>query len=279
MPSAHRALFAAARLTLAALLALACLPALADPFVGLVHPKVDVALSMGVGGVVSSLNVKPGQAVKAGQVLLSLDDRMQVLEVNRRQVIWLDNSELGAARDRARALQGMYDNTKRVFDSTGSISRDELSRLEVEYSAARGRVEQLEAQKRREKLEYEGALQERALRDMAAPRAGVITRIEARVGEWSKPGEALMKLVDASTCYLVANVPLKVVPGLKAGQSIEVRFEGAANTAPVSGKVAYVSSVADPASGLVELRIDLPNRSLQIRPGIKGVIELPLVRR
>ena len=266
------------RLLLIAALCGAAIPASAEQFVGLVHPVQEVALSMGVGGVVSRLNVRPGQAVKAKQVLMVLDDRMQSLEVNRRQVIWNDNSELDSARDRARALQTMYQNTKRVFDSTGSISRDELVRLEVEHSAARGRVEQLVAQKRREKIEYDGALQERSLRDMTAPRAGVITKIGAKAGEWAKPGEAQMVLVDASTCYLTTNVPLKVVPGLKAGQAIEVRFEDSAGTAPVMGKVALVSSVADPSSGLVEVRVDLPNRDLKIRPGIKGFIALPLAR-
>ena len=281
MPSAvcNRARHVAARLTLAALCAGAACQAMAEQFVGLVHPVQEVALSMGVGGVVSRLNVRAGQAVKANQVLMVLDDRMQMLEVNRRQVIWRDNSELDAARDRARTLQSMYQNTKRVFDSTASISRDELARLEVEYSAARGRVEQLVAQKRREKIEYDGAMQERALRDMTAPRAGVITKVAARAGEWTKPGEAQMVLVDASTCYLSTNVPLKAVPGLKTGQAIEVRFEAASGSAPVMGKVALVSSVADPSSGLVEIRIDLPNRALSIRPGIKGFIELPLARR
>ena len=267
-----------ARVALVALCA-ASAGASADQFVGLVHPHTEVALSMGVGGVVARLHVRPGQPVRAGQALLVLDDRMQELEVNRRQVVWQDDSELNAARDRARALKTMYDNTKRVFDSTGSISRDELSRLEVEYSGARGRVEQLVAQKRREKIEYDGAAAERALRAMTAPRAGVITRVVAKVGEWAKPGEPLMALVDASTCYLTTNVPLRVVPGLKAGQPIQVRFEAAANTAPVTGKVTYVSSVADPASGLVEVRVDLPNKALLIRPGIKGLIDLPQARR
>lgn len=269
----------AARLTLAALLASVAVPALAEQYVGLVHPHNELTLSMGVGGVVSRLNVRPGQAVKANQVLLVLDDRLQAIEVSRRQVVFEDDSELNAARDRSRALQTMYQDTKRVFDSTGSISRDEMSKLEVELSGARGRLEQLLAQKRREKLEYEGALQERALRAMTAPRAGVITRVEPKVGEWAKPGETLMMLVDASTCFLTTNVPLKAVPGLKAGQGVQVRFESAANAAPAAGRIAYVSSVADAASGLVEIRIDLPNPGLRIRPGIKGMIELPVAKQ
>ena len=259
-------------------LALLATPALAEQFVGLVHPRYELTLSMGVGGVVSRLDARVGQSVRANQTLMVLDDRMQEIEVSRREVVFQDDSETNAARDRYRALNTMYTDTKRVFDSTGSISRDEMSKLEVELSGAKGRLDQLMAQKRREKLEYEGARQERALRTLSAPRAGVITRVEPKVGEWTKPGELLMMLVDASTCYLTTNVPLKVVPGLKAGRPIQVSFEAAAGAAPVTGKIAYVSSVADAASGLVEVRVDLPNPGLRIRPGIKGMIDLPLAK-
>lgn len=263
---------------LAAACALPALPALAEQYVGLVHPKYELTLSMGLGGVVARLEARPGQAVRAGQTLLVLDDRMQAIEVNRRQVVFEDDSELRAARDRLKALDTMYKDSKRVFDSTGSISRDEMSKLEVELSGARGRLDQLLAQKRREKLEYQGAVQERALRVLTAPRAGVVTRVEPKVGEWAKPGETLVAMVDASSCFLTTNVPLRVVPGLKAGQPIQVSFEAAAATAPVTGRIAFVSSVADAASGLVELRVDLANPRLRIRPGIKGMIELPLAK-
>ena len=267
------------RLAAAALAALCSLSAHAEQYVGLVHPKYELTLSMGIGGVVSRLEARPGQSVRSGQTLLVLDDRIQQIEVNRRQVVYEDDSEVRAARDRYRALETMYKDSKRVFDSTGSISRDEMSRLEVELSGAKGRLDQLGAQKRREKLEYEGAVQERALRVLAAPRAGVVTRVEPKVGEWTKPGEALMVLVDASTCFLTTNVPLRVVPGLKAGQPIQVSFEAAAATAPVTGRISLVSTVADAASGLVEVRVDLANPGLKIRPGIKGMIELPLVKK
>jgi RND family efflux transporter MFP subunit len=250
--------------------------ALADDYVGLVHPTHELTLSIGVGGMVSKINVQRGQSVKARQVLLVLDDRMQAIEVNRRQVVLDDNSELTATRDRVRALKIMHDDTRRVFDSTGSISRDEMSKLEVEYSTARGRLLQLEAQKLREKLELDGALQERAMRNLTSPVAGVITRIEPKVGEWAKPGEPMMMLVDASVCYLTVNVPLTAVSALRSGMTLPVRFEASAYAAPVKGKITFVSSVADAASGLVEIRVAFANPGLQIRPGIKGMIDLPL---
>ncbi len=257
-----------------ALLAGTALPALAEQYTGLVHPNREVTLSMGVGGVVSKLNVRPGQSVRANQVLLVLDDRMQAIEVSRREVIFHDDSELNVAQDRVRSLKIMYDDTKRVFDSTGSISRDEMSKLEIEYSSARGRLEQLVQQKRREKLEYDLARQERDLRDLTAPVAGVITRVEPKVGEWAKPGETMMMLVDAASCYLTVNVPLRAVPDLKVGATLPVRFEASANAPATTGKVSFVSTVADAASGLVEVRLTFANPGLKIRPGIKGMVDL-----
>ena len=129
-------------------------------------------------------------------------------------------------------------------------------------------------QKRREKLEYDLARQERDLRDLTAPVAGVITRVEPKVGEWAKPGETLMMLVDAASCYLTVNVPLRAVPDLKVGATLPVRFEASANAPATTGKVSFVSTVADAASGLVEVRLTFANPGLKIRPGIKGMVDL-----
>jgi RND family efflux transporter MFP subunit len=253
---------------------LAAPAALADDFVGLVYPEQELALSLGQGGIISEIRVKPGQSVKANQVLLVLDDRMQQLEMNRRKVVWDDKSELTATRDRVRVLKGLYEASKKVFDETGSVSRDELSRLEVEYSAARARVEQLEAQEDRERLEYQSALQDVNMRRLNAPVAGVITRVQPKVGEWAKPGDLMMELVDPASCYLKVNVPLKFAQGVHAGMRMPVRLETGGAASSINGRVSFVSAVADPASGLVEMRIAFANGKRLVRPGAKGSVSL-----
>jgi len=264
----------AGRLAFGAGALLAAQVARADQFIGLVYPERELALSLGQGGIISQVAVKPGQAVKAGQALLTLDDRMQQLEMNRRKVVMEDRSELNATVDRARVLKGLYEDSKRVYDKTGSVSRDELSRLEVEYSAARARVEQLEAQKGRERLEFESARQEVAMRRLNAPIAGVITRVQPKVGEWAKPGDLMMELVDPAACYLKLNVPMKFAQGVRAGMRLPVRLDTSGSADTVNGKVSFVSAVADPASGLVEIRIAFANAKNLVRPGAKGSIEL-----
>jgi len=246
----------------------------AEEHVGLVYPTSEVTLSMGVGGVVANLNVVPGQRVKVNETLLVLDDRIQSIEVDRRKVVYEDMAEVRSTEDRVRALKKMYEDTRVVFEKTGSISRDEFTRLEVEYSTARGRLDQLAAQKARERLEYQGAVQEKQLRQLTAPISGVITKIAPKVGEWAKPGEPVMELVDASICFLKVNVPLRSMQRLRVGMKIPVHFESAANAPAVEGNISFLSTVADPASGLVELRITFANPTLRIRPGIKGMITL-----
>jgi len=263
-----------AGLALALGAALAAPAALADEFIGLVYPDKELALSVGQSGIVAQVNVRPGQVVKANQLLLVLDDRMQQLEMNRRKVVMEDKAELAATRDRARVLKTLYEDSKRVYEQTGSVSRDELSRLEVEYSAARARIDQLVAQESREVLEYQSAKQEVTMRRLSAPVSGVITRVLPKVGEWAKPGDVMMELVDPNSCYLKVNVPLKHAHGLRAGMRLPVRLEtgGSANT--IDGRISFVSAVADPASGLVEMRIAFANARQAVRPGAKGSIDL-----
>ena len=246
----------------------------AATFTGLVYPVKDITLSAGVSGIVQSRLVTPGQRVQRGQPVLSLDDQTQTIETRRRRAILDDDSELASSRERVRILSELFGVAKSVFDRTGSVSKDEVLRLEAELTASRGRVEQLEAQKKREKLEYEAAEQERRLRHYAAPIAGIVSRIFPEVGEWVKPGDPLLHLVDASTGVLQLTVPLKEARDVLAGRSMAIRFETHMDDAPTTGRVDFVSPVADPASGLVVVRVHFANSTLRIRPGVKGMVEL-----
>lgn len=91
--------------------------------------------------------VTPGQRVKENQVLLLLDDRLQAIESERRKVIFQDQSELVSVRERTKILSTLRDDSRAIFARTGSISKDELLRLDAEYLASKGRQEQLIEQK------------------------------------------------------------------------------------------------------------------------------------
>lgn len=247
---------------------------LAQDYTGLVHARHDLLLSVSVPGVVSRVPAVVGQQVDARAPLLILDDRIQATEVTRRKILLDDMSELRSIEERLRILAPLFEDTRKLLGARGAVSRDEVARLELELLTAKARQAQLLAQKQRERVELTAAEQERDTRRLVAPVAGVITRVDTDIGEWARPGDALIQIVDASVCYLRLNVPVAAVQGLKVGAELPVRFEASANVAPTKGNVSYLAPVIDAASGLVEVRVSFPNPKNQVPPGIKGIVQL-----
>lgn len=250
------------------------LGAQAKSFSGLIYPLHDITLSAGVSGLVMKRVVLPGQAVKAEQLLLQLDDRLQSIESNRRRVIFEDQSEVQATRDRLRILDTLLQDSRAVFNSTGSISKDELLRLEAEQLASRGRLAQLVEQKKREQLDYESAERDRLQRHITAPISGVVTKVIPQVGEWAKAGDPMLHLVDTSVAILRLAVPHNLASALKVGAKQLIRLESGSSVAEVTGQIKFVSPVADPASGLVQVEVSFSNPGHRIKTGIKGMIDI-----
>lgn len=248
-------------------------PVVAADFFGIVYPSRDLALSLGVGGLVSVVNVEVGKKVEAGQVLLSLDDRLANIEVERRRVVAEDRSELRTLEDRLAILDELYGNAAKLFELTGGISQEEVQKLKLEISDTRGRIEQFKTRKVREVLEYKAAEQERLSLRLLAPVSGVVTRVDLDVGEWSKPGEAVLQMVDTSKCYLRASVSNAAARNLKLGAIMPIQIDGAAH-ASIKGRLSYIAPVADAASGLVELRVMFDNPRGQVRPGASGRLSI-----
>lgn len=247
------------------------MPLLADDFVGIVYPSRDLALSFGVGGLVAAVNVDVGDAVKPGQVLLALDTRMADIEVERRRVVFEDGSELRALEAREVILAELLDGAAKLFDLTGGVSQEEVQKLRLELGDTRGRIEQVKARKRREELEYRAAEQERQSLRLLAPVAGIVTRVEVDVGEWAKPGEAVLHMVDVAQAYLRVNVTPSAARTLRPGQRLPLSVEGVGG---LNGRISYVAPVADAASGLVELRVTFDNPRGQVRPGSAGRVRV-----
>lgn len=241
---------------------------------GLVYPLHDLILSAGVSGAVLSKEVKLGQTVAANRLLLSFDDTIQSLELERRKVILEDKSEVNAEKERSEILKGLLDTAKDAYETAGAISKDELSHINAEYIMSRGKYQVLVAQKQREAVEYRVAERDKAMRRIYSPVAGVITKISLEVGEWAKQGDPVIHLVDASSCIIKFAIPLKHAYQIRIGDELPVSLLDDSLEKNIKGKLTYLSTVADPASGLVEGKITFNNVTLKIKPGIKAVIHI-----
>lgn len=254
---------------------LASTAAVAADYTGLVHARHQLALSVASPGVVATRAVRPGQRVQAGQLLLQLDDRLQAIEERRRKTVLDDRSELEAVRARLALVQPLAEDARRLQGTAGALSREDAARAELDLVATRGRLAQLQAQKAREQIEYDAAVAERAQRRLTAPVGGVVAKVAVDVGEWARPGDPLVELVDASELHLRVNVPAAAARALKPGMALPLRFDPVLGLPQVQGTLQAVAPAVDAASGLIELRVQFANPGGRILPGIKAQVTLP----
>ncbi len=262
------------RLALWPLLALTCTGATAADYTGIVHARHRLTLSVSVPGIVAKVLVEPGRRVGAQEPLVLLDDRMQATEEQRRRTVLEDNAEIKATDERLKIVQALAEDVRKLVGTRGAISREEAARTELDLVATRGRLDQLQAQKKRERLELQVAEQERAQRRLVAPVAGVVTKVQADLGEWARPGDPMVELVDSSVLHLQVNVPAAAARSVREGASLPISFEPSLNLPPVSGNVVFISPAIDAASGLVEMRLRFANPNGRVPPGVKALARI-----
>ncbi len=246
----------------------------AAEYTGIVFARHQISLSVSAPGVVTRVAAEPGRRVNAQDLLLQLDDRMQVTEETRRRTLLEDSTELRSTEERLKLVLPLAEDARRLAQTRGALSREEASRAELDYLATKGRLDQLQAQKKRERLELASAEQERAQRRLHAPVAGTVTKVLVDVGQWARPGEPVIELVDASQLQLRVNIPAVAARALKPGQLLPVAFEAGLNLPPAQGAVQFVAPTVDAASGLTEVRLRIPNPQGSIPPGIKGLLRI-----
>jgi RND family efflux transporter MFP subunit len=245
---------------------------------GVLYPLHDIPLSLGVSGPVASVVVKLGDKVKKGQLLLKVDDTAEEIEARRRLAVLNNRAELQSLSERIARSKVLRDDIRQLYEQSGSVSRDEVFRIELEYFSLTGRYEQLEADKIRESLEYKAAEHQRNMRRLMAPSSGTVIELDVEEGEWVTPGRVLLRLVDISSGILRLAIPEAVAQQLKKGDFVPLRFEAYPELPSIEGEVTFVSVVADPASGRVHVQITFDNRSIGIRPGSKGFAVLPNIK-
>ncbi len=241
---------------------------------GITEPYRDVTLGATVAGVVASISRQEGQNVRQGEVILELEKEQEALEVERRKLIAESKVEVTAARYRVETLGLELETARRLFDSTRSVSREELQQKELEYKLAQAEVERLSIAEEREELEYRIAQEELRRRVITAPFDGVIVKLFLKVGESCNPQQPLVRIADTSRCRLVIHMEAAASRGLAAGMPVQVRIEGVRSSAVLQAAVEYVSPVVDPSSGLREVKVLFDNPGGLINPGLPGTLLL-----
>lgn len=241
---------------------------------GLSEPVHDVLLSFEIDGMISKIYFEEGQTVEKGQMILSLNKWLEELEVKRNKLIWESKVELNSAAERVKTLKSMYASTLELFKKTGSVSKDELEQLELEYKLATAEHDRLQIAEEREKIEYDMARAKLAKLELKSPIQGVISALMLDEGESCESRQPVVRIVDASSCILVCNVEASLGIDLRKNQVVDLTVQAGAGTVRKKGRIFFISPVVDPASGLYQVKTEFENKDGGIKPGVEGFMML-----
>ncbi len=189
---------------------------------GIVYSKNETKLSFQIDGILSQVFVKEGQKINKGDSILKLDDTLQSLEVQRRKEILQDDAEHRSNVKNLEVIQSLLATTKKLYEKTASVSKDELSNLQIQEENLRGKVAAYKSKKIQEDVEFKIAKEVLNKYRLISPINGIVTTIKYQEGEWIKTGDIVVTIVDTDNCYIDLNLEEPITRNLKLNSEVSI---------------------------------------------------------
>lgn len=207
-------------------------------------PRNYTTLAAEIGAKVSRITVKPGQAFKAGQMLVSLDCSLQ-------------NAQRARAQAELEGAQKTHAVNKRLqeLDAVGK-----LEYATSEQSTLKARAE----------LDFANATLAKC--KISAPFSGRVAEQKAREQQFVQPGQPLLEILDDSSLDLDFIVPSKWLAWLKAGQSFKVAIDENGQSYPA--RITRLGARIDPVSQSVTVAAVIDGHFPELIAGMSGRVLL-----
>ncbi len=260
---------------------LACIPCAGAPSAApnpkplgcLIEPDRVADIGSQVVGIVQRLDVKRGDAVVAGQLLLTLRADVERANASAAQTRASVDAELIAAKTGVELAEQKLQRADRLFvQNFVSEQAVELARGELEL--ARQKVNQVRGQQRVWVEEHRVAKAQLALREVRSPFAGVVVERYVNVGERVED-RPLMRVAVIDPLRVELMVPTAQYGRLGIGDGVTIRPE-LGGAGPVIATVRHVDQVLDAASNSFRVQLTLPNPNHRLPAGLRCKADLPV---
>lgn len=238
-------------------------------FAGEVKARVESRLGFRVAGKITARKVDPGTLVKRGQVLMQLDP--QDLRLSQAQA----RAALQAAettRDLAQAELKRYQELR----VKNFVSQAVLDEKLAGFRAAQANVDAAQAG-------YSGQSNQAGYATLVSDIDGVVTAVDADVGQVVTPGTPVVRVAKAGEKEIVIGLPEDKVDTLRKVQDVTVRLWANPNVV-IPGKVREVSPVADTATRTYAVKVAVPDSAADVKLGMTALVQfssttdVPLIR-
>lgn len=228
--------------------------------VGSVRAVHEISVASKILAKILAVNVKAGQQVKKGEVLVQLDDAD--LRARRQQA--------SAALDAAKAVR---DQAKVEYTRVNQLfNQNSAPRIELDRTAATLKSAEADVQRAEQTLKEAETVLEYAT--LQSPTDGIVVDRRAEAGDTAAPGQVLVSLYDSKHMQLVASVRESLTHRLRVGQTIKVGVEAMGNKL-CDGQVSEIVPEADVTSRSFLVKVTGPCPP-GVYAGMFGRLVIPL---
>lgn len=228
-------------------------------FAGEVRARSESALGFRVGGKITERLVDVGAAVKAGTPLARMDAR---------------DLQLGAAAAKSQLAMAQADLTQAQADYTRYsdlfqkkfVSAAEIDKRKATLDVAEARLAQARAQ-------LNVADNQSTYAVLVADRAGVITAVEADLGQVVAAGQTVVRLARDGEKEVLITVPENRLADVQAVRDIVVTLWAAQNVR-YTGKIREIAPNADAVTRTYAVRIAVADADAAMRLGMTANVAM-----
>lgn len=201
-----------------------------------------------VDGRVAQILFTPGERVRAGQLLVQLNDAPE-------------QGELARLQAQARNARALLERTRRLVPQQAA-TREQLDQAQADYDQAAGEIKRIQALIEQKRVK--------------APFDGVLGVRRVHLGQFARAGDPLVSLTDAASVYANITLPEQALGALRMGQPVSITVDAHAGRI-FEGTVTTIEPQVDPASRTVRVQATLANADGALAAGMfaHGQVMLP----
>lgn len=210
---------------------------------GRVDAQDNVTAYPQMQGTITRINVKAGQHVSRGQVLVQLDNSVL------RQQVAQGEAQLSLAST-------VYQRQKNLWDQKIGTEVQFLQ-AKTNYEAGQKQLAALREQS--------------AMYTIKAPISGTVDQMDLKLGQVASPGATGIRIVDADNLKVKADVPESYGARVSTGDVVKVVMPDLQDT--ISAKVTFAAKVIDPTSRSFAVEVKLPSKR-GLRPNMTALLKI-----
>lgn len=182
-----------------------------------IPPQRMATVSLTMGGVIKSTSLLPGEPVRQGSVLATLENP----DFITLQQTYLDSHA------QTEFLEAEY-LRQQALSAEQAASQKKLQQSKADYLSMKSRVEAAAAQLKLLEVEPEVLLKEgiQPFLQIKAPINGYVADVKMNVGKYMNVGDALCEIVDKSRTLLRLTTYEKDLADMKVGNPVQFRVNG-----------------------------------------------------